>query len=88
MALLTTIWGNIKSFFLKKPEEEEVPEEPKIIKIINHCNICPKKINVLSGWRCAYCNEWHCDKHRLPEDHKCEGNPMSPPKIKGNPIDF
>jgi len=86
------IWDTIKNLFKKESDEiesSEIPEEPPIIlKIVDKCNVCSKKINTLTGWRCAYCDEWHCDRHRLPEEHDCKGKPMSPPKTKGKPIDL
>lgn len=38
----------------------------------NICNKCKRKIKDFS-FKCKYCDKYHCSKHRLPEDHNCEG---------------
>ena len=52
----------------------EIPEPPQS-KQENHsrCFICNKKIGLL-GFRCKACDCSYCNGHRLPEDHKCDGN--------------
>ncbi len=43
------------------------------------CGYCFKKLSdVGRGFCCRYCGEWHCIKHRLPEDHECSGSPQNP----------
>jgi len=42
---------------------------------------CPKGLSLLARFKCPYCKEYHCEKHRLPEDHKCE-NPQLPKSMK------
>lgn len=37
----------------------------------NICYKCKKKIEGLS-FRCSYCHRYHCDEHRLPEEHECK----------------
>ncbi len=44
------------------------PKAPKM----NRCTICDKKLALTTGFLCDYCNEWHCEKHRLPEKHNCK----------------
>ena len=39
---------------------------------IYKCNKCKREIRSLS-FKCKYCREHYCDKHRLPEDHNCSG---------------
>lgn len=44
------------------------------------CAICNKIIGQgINSFKCRFCNIYHCDKHRLPEEHKCTGEP-TPPK--------
>jgi predicted nucleic acid binding AN1-type Zn finger protein len=52
----------------------EIPEPPQS-KQANHarCFVCNKKIGLL-GFRCKGCDCSYCNSHRLPEEHKCEGN--------------
>ncbi len=38
----------------------------------NICYKCKRKIKDFS-FKCRYCNKHFCGKHRLPEDHNCEG---------------
>jgi len=58
----------------------------KQARMIVKCDNCNRRINVIIGFHCGYCDGWHCSKHKLPEMHKCKGNPVSPPKTKGKPI--
>ena len=52
---------------------------------MNRCTICDKKLALTTGFLCDYCNEWHCEKHRLPEKHNCKKirNKVSAPKNWG-----
>jgi len=53
----------------------EKKERPKYK---GHCEYCNKEIpDVLDRFYCKYCQEHHCTKHRLPEDHDCL-NPTNP----------
>jgi len=83
------IWKKILDWFAPKDEslyEYSFASEKKKRRfpIPLHCEYenCQQELNILS-YRCGYCNKWHCEKHRLPEDHNCSGNPISPPKTKG-----
>jgi predicted nucleic acid binding AN1-type Zn finger protein len=55
----------------------KIPEIPLPVmhKQADHskCYACKKKIGLL-GIRCKCCDCSYCNGHRLPEDHKCEGN--------------
>lgn len=54
----------------KKPEQEGYQREPESID--QKCARCQKKL----GWmphRCKFCGFSYCLKHRLPEDHLCQG---------------
>lgn len=56
---------------MKPPEiSEAVPP-----KQTDHgrCFTCHKKVGLL-GIRCKGCDCSYCNGHRLPEDHKCDGN--------------
>lgn len=57
------------------------PKAPKM----DRCKICDKKLALTTGFLCDYCNEWHCEKHRLPEKHKCKKiqNKISSPRNWG-----
>lgn len=37
----------------------------------NYCSYCGRIIRELP-FRCKYCHKIYCNKHRLPEDHKCK----------------
>lgn len=39
----------------------------------SRCFLCRKKVGLL-GYSCKGCDCSYCNSHRLPEDHKCEGN--------------
>jgi len=40
------------------------------------------KNTVISRFHCPYCDKYFCEKHRLPEIHKCAGNPTLPNSMK------
>ena len=43
------------------------------------CYLCKKKYkNSLDIFRCKYCKKIFCEVHRIPENHKCGGNPVLP----------
>jgi len=47
------------------------------------CKFCNKKIQIIvNRFFCPYCKNWHCEEHRLPEEHSCP-NPTKPPELKG-----
>jgi len=41
------------------------------------CEFCDKGIDDLNSYFCKYCKRWFCEKHRLPENHKCIGKPKN-----------
>jgi hypothetical protein len=42
------------------------------------CFYCKKKYdNYLDKFSCKYCHKYYCTEHRIPEYHKCSGNPKS-----------
>jgi hypothetical protein len=44
-----------------------------------YCDFCNEKIksSIINAFYCKYCDEWHCNIHRLPENHECP-NPKKP----------
>ena len=43
------------------------------------CNFCKFSYSgILDRFECHFCLKHHCSTHRLPEKHKCSGNPRSP----------
>ena len=76
------IFSFIADLFKKKEIEEvsQVEEKPKKPKYQGKCELCGKsEENDLKVFLCAYCKKYHCSKHRIPEKHKCTGNPKAPP---------
>ena len=76
----------IKNIFARKPKiiiiEDFVPEKKRRIRTeAKLCNICKESINSLTGFYCGYCHNWHCEKHRLPEEHNCK-SPAKPDEFK------
>ena len=53
---------------------QELDDNKKISKF---CNICGDLPSVVESFFCKYCENYHCKKHRLPEDHNCK-NPKRP----------
>jgi len=41
-------------------------------KMPETCDKCNKVLNPLNSFFCKYCERWHCNKHKLPEDHSCK----------------
>lgn len=74
------IIDNIKNLFSRKykPGYTSIKDFERI-KVPPVCQIkfCGTKLNVINTYRCPYCNRFHCDKHRLPEEHGCT-NPKNP----------
>ncbi|MBI5390640.1 hypothetical protein HZB02_04070 [Candidatus Woesearchaeota archaeon] len=42
-----------------------------------NCVICGREPSLIKDFFCKYCGKWHCQNHRLPENHKCP-NPKRP----------
>ena len=61
----------------RKREIEFIKEKKK--KIPEHCQYidCKTSFTLINYFYCKYCNKFHCEKHRLPEKHKCS-NPKNP----------
>ncbi|MBR9675374.1 hypothetical protein GOV05_00005 [Candidatus Woesearchaeota archaeon] len=60
---------------------DSLPSKKEIMDNTSTCTICNNSFTQFSDkFFCSYCNKVHCTKHRIPEDHKCTGNPKSPPK--------
>lgn len=75
----------IRLFWRRKKIKEKLVDldrdyisKPKKSKCKGYCEYCNKKIYEATGYYCKYCKKWHCSKHRLSENHKCEGNPKKP----------
>tara|TARA_Y100000310_G_C20379669_1_gene667477 strand:- start:10 stop:312 length:303 start_codon:yes stop_codon:yes gene_type:complete len=41
---------------------------------------CNKKLTLTTYFFCKDCGKYHCNRHRIPEEHKCKGNPKNPHK--------
>lgn len=56
-----------------------VSEKERIMNEASECHFCNKILNIsIDKYFCKYCQNVHCIKDRLPENHKCKGNPKSP----------
>lgn len=66
-----------KIVLLFRKKEIKIPEKKK--RIPRGCQYpnCKKKLNFITTFHCPYCDKYHCDKHRLPENHECK-NPKKP----------
>lgn len=64
-----------------------MPKKNKQKKQSNHkshregCHKCGKAFDGLP-FRCKFCRESFCDKHRLPEDHSCLGLELRKEQLK------
>ncbi|MGB7787297.1 AN1-type zinc finger domain-containing protein [Methanoregula sp.] len=59
MGLRETITRFFQRFFPKK----EYP-------LYKTCTICGERVYL--PFRCEYCDNYYCDRHRLPFDHDCK----------------
>lgn len=66
---------------------EGIPTEKRIRLPMGNCSLCQKRLSITTGFFCDYCNKWHCEDHRLPEDHKCS-NPKTPSIMKSARISY
>lgn len=57
-------------FFTPISVENRAKRKPTA-PISGKCSICNE--NVMMPYRCSYCDRTFCSKHRLPENHKCDG---------------
>ncbi len=89
--MINNIWKKIRNFFSTEKEIEEAPAEEfeetikkhyKIKKDICNLKTCKEKLNMLNGFKCHYCDNYFCDKHRLPEEHNCKGNVTLPKEMR------
>lgn len=45
----------------------------------SHCKHCKTSFKDFTDkFKCSFCNELHCARCRLPENHDCSGNPRQP----------
>lgn len=51
------------------------------------CNFCSAEIYSINGYHCPYCGNYHCQNHRLPEEHECS-NPKKPFGFTGGTITY
>ena len=63
-----------------QPSKESIHQTKEEIKpkkkgYSGRCEYCGSKATGLDAYICRYCDKYHCSKHRLPENHKCTGNP-------------
>lgn len=56
--------------------------EKKKPKYKGYCQLCKAKRGFPDYFYCKYCRKYHCEKHRLPEKHKCSGKPKLPPEMR------
>ena len=67
-----------------KIENQNLPKESIFIKErrITHCQArgCKEKLTLLN-YHCRYCDKKFCEKHRLPEEHRCP-NPKLPIEMR------
>lgn len=40
-------------------------------RFVPRCHVCGRDIDM--PYRCSYCDDVHCEQHRLPEAHQCPG---------------
>jgi hypothetical protein len=69
-----------------RPETRTDSAERKKAPPICEYSGCNKKLAIVSRFHCKYCQNWFCEVHRLPEKHKCEGNPKNPHRNSGRII--
>lgn len=54
---------------IQEETKKEIKKKSKPIK----CTYCKKEIfTFINKFTCPYCKKIHCEKHRLPENHKCK----------------
>ena len=49
------------------------------------CKVCKKEPSVVDLFECPYCGNFHCKKHRVPEEHGCP-NPKKPRELTAGRI--
>lgn len=59
----------------KGPRRKAVVAKEKKCK--GYCDFCRVQMTSDVGYFCKFCEKWFCEKHRLPEDHKCKGEPSA-----------
>ncbi len=77
-------WINNRRLRKEKEQREfnEIVSEEEPKKEFCDFKGCKKKLRGLDDYPCKYCHKEFCDKHRTPEEHKCEGNPTTPSQMK------
>jgi predicted nucleic acid binding AN1-type Zn finger protein len=76
---LSWIVSLFKKTEYKEPKREVVEERRKYQ---GYCEFCNVKKGFPDYFYCKYCQKYHCDKHRLPEQHDCLGKPTLPEDMK------
>lgn len=66
-----------EEYFLKKNGK-------KIKRYVCQFRECRNKLKGLT-YKCPYCKKEHCEKHRLPERHKCK-DPTCPAEMKNSTV--
>jgi predicted nucleic acid binding AN1-type Zn finger protein len=66
----------------KAEEREEYFKRVNKIRKYHHCQLkdCKTELSGLT-YTCPYCHKEFCEKHRLPENHKCK-EPRKPQEFK------
>ena len=67
-----------------KYKEYKTQVERKRPKYKGYCECCNKKESFPNYFYCKYCKQYYCTKHRLPEQHRCTGNPKKPHDLNEN----
>jgi len=65
--------------FLKHRKQKEA-EDKRDSKFCEYKN-CNEDLNPLNKFRCPYCRKYHCEEHKLPEEHGCR-NPKLPYQMR------
>jgi len=83
-SLLLSIFNKPK---YREPKKDVVKKRQKYL---GYCEFCNIKKGFPDYFYCKYCEKYHCDKHRLPEQHHCFGNPTLPLDLmeKSTPISY
>lgn len=61
------------------PPVRETRQKIKRRKMPHKCEgECSNILTTTTSFYCADCKRWHCEEHRLPENHACKGKPKAP----------
>ena len=78
------MWFFNKIKYKKKPKIEPEEEEEEKPKYKGYCQLCKAEKVLPDYFYCKYCKKYHCNKHRLPEQHKCTGKVTKPEDLNLN----